>query len=241
MKTAKRHFATGKRGFTLTEFIVAVAVIVVLTAIAIPAISGIISNARMAGCSSNLRQLGAAGLLYVQDNGGKMFPYRSGDNQSMGWNWLLMPYVGFNKSQGSTKECEVFICPERTLDVKKPTYYLRFTYCINNTLVAGPEDSSPPLLNAITSPQNVIFFADSGQVPQWSGSSSYAFRWKRNPPPPDPKGILSPKADPDVDDSSNYGYFRYRHNGSCNAVFIDGHVDSFRPGEVLNENYYSSY
>lgn len=237
----KRRFKNSKPGFTLTELLVVIGVMAVLAAIITPIISKTITRAYTAACSNNLRQLGAAVLLYINDHADRMFPYRDGESQQNGWNWLIMPYVGFNESHGTRKAYNLFICPVRSLKVNDPVHYLRFTYSINNTLVANDQNSPAPLINAIGNPHNVIFLGDSGQVPKWSGSSAYAFRWRHDPPPTDPNGVLSPLTDPDVDDNSEHGYFRYRHNELCNVVFLDGHVDSFERGKILNKNYYWPY
>ncbi|WP_043584851.1 prepilin-type N-terminal cleavage/methylation domain-containing protein [Geminisphaera colitermitum] len=235
-----RSRVAAKRGFTLIELLTVIAIIGILAAIIIPTVSKVRSSARAATCRSNLRQLGVAGLLYAEDNRGKLFPYRDSSNQDKGWNWLLMPYSGATSSHGTTAPIPVFLCPVQPIPVVAPVFYPRFTYAINNTLVALDAGAPEPRLDAITDRQQVIFFGDSSQVPQWSGASTYAFRWNRRPIP-GPEGILSPASDPDVDDNSNHGYFRYRHNGLSHAVFLDGSVRAFKPGEMRNRNYYWPY
>ncbi|AHF93637.1 N-terminal cleavage protein [Opitutaceae bacterium TAV5] len=230
-----------KRGFTLIELLTVIAIIGILAAILIPTVSQVRSSARAATCRSNLRQLGVAGLLYAEDNRGKLFPYRDGNNQDKGWNWLLMPWAGAADSHGTTALLPVFLCPVQPVEVKPQIHYPRYTYAINNTLVAPDADAPEPRLDAITDRQHVIFFGDSGQVPKWSGGSAYAFRWNLRPIPSDPEGILSSASDPDVDDDSQNGYFRYRHNGLSHAVFLDGSVRAFKPGEMRNRNYYWPY
>jgi prepilin-type N-terminal cleavage/methylation domain-containing protein len=56
------------RGFTLIELLVVVAIIALLAALLLPALTGSKEAARSARCKSNLRQLGFALNLYLQDN-----------------------------------------------------------------------------------------------------------------------------------------------------------------------------
>ncbi|MEM7163939.1 MAG: DUF1559 domain-containing protein [Planctomycetota bacterium] len=56
-------------GFTLVELLVAISIVAVLTALALPAMRGALERADRAVCLSNLRQLGQAFSEYVADHG----------------------------------------------------------------------------------------------------------------------------------------------------------------------------
>jgi len=64
---AKPATEYGRRGFTLVELLVAMAIITVLAALLLPAIFQARNRARGATCVSNLRQLSAAIQTYAQD------------------------------------------------------------------------------------------------------------------------------------------------------------------------------
>jgi len=56
-----------KKGFTLIELVVVIAVIAILTAIAIPAFSNVMSQANASVDSANVRMLKSAGSMYITD------------------------------------------------------------------------------------------------------------------------------------------------------------------------------
>jgi len=72
LATDNGPLATDKRAFTLIELLVVLAVIGILAALLLPAISKAKEAARATACLSNLRQIGIALQLYVQDNNNKL-------------------------------------------------------------------------------------------------------------------------------------------------------------------------
>ncbi|HTL56419.1 MAG TPA: prepilin-type N-terminal cleavage/methylation domain-containing protein [Candidatus Limnocylindrales bacterium] len=63
-----------RRAFTLTELLVVIAVIAILAALLLPALSSGREKARRTACLSNLREIGVAVTLYASDNNGSI-PY----------------------------------------------------------------------------------------------------------------------------------------------------------------------
>jgi prepilin-type N-terminal cleavage/methylation domain-containing protein len=72
----RRSTTQSKRraGLTLTEVLVAIAIIAILAALLYPVLSGAKERARASDCMSNIRQLGTAIQLYHQDYDG-IYPY----------------------------------------------------------------------------------------------------------------------------------------------------------------------
>lgn len=98
-----------RRGFTLVEMLVVVAIIGVLAGLLLPAVQSVREAGRRTTCSNNLKQIGVAMAAYEQANG--MFPPGIGNNGRKGdkggggggrfefWSWtcylhFLLPQLG---------------------------------------------------------------------------------------------------------------------------------------------------
>jgi prepilin-type N-terminal cleavage/methylation domain-containing protein len=70
---AQRHPA-----FTLIELLVAIAIISLLAALLLPALSTAKEKGRRAACLSNLRQIALGARLYMDENDGGLFHHHEG-------------------------------------------------------------------------------------------------------------------------------------------------------------------
>jgi prepilin-type N-terminal cleavage/methylation domain-containing protein len=86
----KNQRAGFRAGFTVTELIVAIAIIAILLALLFPALIKVRSAQRGTACFSNLRQISAAFHLYAQDNSYRL-PQPATANRS--WEQMLSPYL----------------------------------------------------------------------------------------------------------------------------------------------------
>ena len=122
-----------RRGFTLVELLVAIAIIAVLLLIMLPAMQAVREAARKTTCRNNLRQIGLGLANYHTDH--RKFPpfliNRKGNPQRIsdedkGANWLvhLLPYleqgslydewdrrIPANENPGRSTEVALFKCP----------------------------------------------------------------------------------------------------------------------------------
>jgi type II secretory pathway pseudopilin PulG len=63
------------RAFTLVELLVSIAIVIVLSALAAPAVWGAYKSSSLAVSANNIRQLAAGGAAYLGDNNYRFWPY----------------------------------------------------------------------------------------------------------------------------------------------------------------------
>lgn len=87
-------------GFTLTELLIVIVIIAVLSAISIPVVSGLRNSANQSACASNLRQISSAVLAYAAENNGSL-PSRISpvSGRSMGVSYILPDPLAPQKSE----------------------------------------------------------------------------------------------------------------------------------------------
>jgi len=106
-----------KRGFTLTELLIGLAIIGVISGLAIPMVRGAKAKAHQAACIQKLRSLGVAVEGYTQDHGGLYPPLEMGRVSSeageddLVLETVLLEYAGGDESS--------FHCPADNEHFKK--------------------------------------------------------------------------------------------------------------------------
>jgi prepilin-type N-terminal cleavage/methylation domain-containing protein/prepilin-type processing-associated H-X9-DG protein len=70
----KQRYPSSRKGFTLVELLIVVAIIALLVGILIPTLSKARKHAAAVKCVSNLRQIGQGLLLYLDSEGRKILP-----------------------------------------------------------------------------------------------------------------------------------------------------------------------
>jgi prepilin-type N-terminal cleavage/methylation domain-containing protein len=72
--SAESDKQTDRLGFTLVELLVVIGIIAMLISLLLPAVTKARAQANSVVCKSNLRQIGTFLVIYLNDNGGHLFP-----------------------------------------------------------------------------------------------------------------------------------------------------------------------
>ena len=229
-----------KAGFTLIELLVVVAIIAILAAMLLPALSKARERARQVVCVSNLKQIAQGALMYVNDYQ-EYFPPEA---TTLGvynaawltdrWPWtiLLVPYI-YNKAltidtaaslgtlyEGSNVINTVFSCPSYLSGLRTSQYFYQGAYAINGVGNWGVELGTGPnapgvacqKLSRVRYPSRTFVFADYVDGWNWIG------RFDSWIPSTEPYG-------PDIFWLNTVNV----HNisgGIVNFAFCDGHAES---------------
>jgi general secretion pathway protein G len=196
-------------GFTLIELLTVIAIIAVLAAILIPAVSKVRSKANMTKSVSNLRQLGAAGLLRANENNGF---YPEGGFPSIRWHNQMYPYVGedpkvFEDPAGYNPNSWVDFYDDRELP---------FDYGYNahvNPYSGSPIGDEDDRIG----PRSIYDDVDKSSLP-WMhtlvGQNNFVF-W-----------TFDRFSEEDTGKDGHPQAFDPRHGGLGNVLWLDGHVSS---------------
>ena len=119
-----------RKGFTLVELLVVIAVIGILIALLLPALAATRDGARAVVCKSNLRQIGLSLHTYAEGHGGR-FPWTEHSDEDKSWILTLSPYLEDVDA--------VRVCPEDPRGLEWMTNEKKgSSYAINN-FVADPD------------------------------------------------------------------------------------------------------
>ncbi|MHB9006693.1 MAG: prepilin-type N-terminal cleavage/methylation domain-containing protein [Limisphaerales bacterium] len=219
MKTASRS------AFTLVELLVTVAIVAVLASLLLPALARSKAVAHRVRCGSNLKQLGLAGLLYWDENGGAAFRYRGiatngGDVYWFGWlargaegsrdfdpqPGALYPYLGGR----GVELCPAFKHVGTAFKAKARAAAHGYGY---NLHLSAPATQPPVSIHRLERPSSIAFLADAAQVNTFQA----------------PASPENPMLEEFYFVSLTERTAHFRHGGRANVVYCDGHVGTERP------------
>jgi len=210
------------RGFTLVEILAVTAIIILLVAVAVPALKSSMESGKKAKCLSNLKSLGQATLLYVADHDLSLPPYSIAYSKGGMTLWYLeiRPYLGAKSTllpaAPNAINLPVFYCPS----VDRKRGYPHTDYGGNSYVFAlnSPDalDASPQTrLPRIASPSKIVLYSEvlsaGGSYPD-SSWQAVAQSIKQNPD----------------------RWFPHRHKETINTVFCDGHAQNLPRKEIVD-------
>jgi len=248
------------KGFTLIELLVVIAIIAILAAILFPVFAQVREKARAISCTSNEKQMGLGILQYIQDND-EAFPMNeyasnlngTADGPLIYWTDAILPYMkngtmakNWAGQMQTTGAGGVFTCPSF------PTPDQGQQYGVHQHLFPiGPVPWDPGTVNPnaylaeVDAPADKVMVLEKGQGAYMPGSDT-AF-WADEPmytntvgnPPGSHDDHLDLPFDYDNAIGSGAGGWprptvlpRYRHHGTCNMLFVDGHVKAVKKGTL---------
>lgn len=236
-----------RRAFTLIELLVVVAIIAILAALLLPAISLVKDAAQSSTCRSNLRQIHMGAMLYSTDWDGLLPPCRD-CVIPMGIPQILSEYDAGATGHPAT-DISVWRCPSRRqIPIQYPT-----DYGANASVFVFWDPSQGRKhfsLSQVRRPAQTVGFADTAQNSGagtsmgWIDNSDSS--WLSNASELDKYvddigwwATQIASANPDVGGS----IFRYRHGSgkACNVSWMDGHVTAAAKRTVQYRNFPLSY
>jgi len=209
-------------GFTLVELICSVAIVGALAALSYAGMVQMKSIMQGAYCANSLRQLGAATSMYLTDHDHVCFQYYATEPTGRLWYFGFETYASMGMAEGQRTVDEtqspiypyvmdvggVEVCPAFPYDaigLWKPKYVGASWGYGFNTFLSGEN------ILTIQHPAQVLLFGDCAQVNTFQ-------------PPASPK---NPMLEEFYMIENTFKTIHFRHGGSANILFLDGHVEKF--------------
>lgn len=200
-----------RRGFTLVEGLVVVAIIIVLALILFPVFNRSGGSGHRPSCLSHLRQSGLGIVQYSQDYDEKLPLVRVHKvSSSAAWPYPT-PYGWADAVQGYIKNTQIYQCPSEETSTNPGTDGVQpgFTDYWFNTNLSGVN------LKKVIHPATTLLLGDGND-----GADLTDGRYNRNSLP--------------LSWLQNSGSPARRHLDTANYAFADGHVKSYKPEHIKN-------
>jgi prepilin-type processing-associated H-X9-DG protein len=242
-------------GFTLSELLAIIAIIVILVAILFPVFASARENARRSSCASNLKQIGLGLIQYIQDNDGTLpFGNTSDGAPEMLWMNSIFPYI---------KSARVFDCPSRSAprfvqnSLSDPgSYAINMAYYFEKDSIpprqppassyvtpTGPSGIYSTKLSQIATPATTVWVGDNIMgLTRTNGDTTNTAQkpWYLFSPDTGPMAYSGIGLDTigyqDINTTDHSSGWAACHLGTVNVLFCDGHVKATRVAALTKRN-----
>jgi prepilin-type N-terminal cleavage/methylation domain-containing protein len=197
-----------KRGFSLVELLIVIAIIATLAALLLPVFDKARGAAKRADCINNLAQINHAVLIYADDHADAMRGLTNGDKIYYTYKNSLGPYL--SRSSANTNDA-LFACPADDFNCDDPQIKAFFLF--------DPVSGTSFYRQATTHYDSYFFngSADAGDDPR----SARPFSQVRQPA----EMVLAAELSGGIGLSAHNRKQPYQFNNAMNVVsFVDGHV-----------------
>ncbi len=252
-----------KRAFTLIELLVVIAIIAILAAILFPVFAQAREKARAITCLNNLKQIGLGVAMYMQDYDNYYPPSAYGGGSTgvphQAWYSLIWPYVKAGDRWRETFNGQpveyswgthgLYACPsfpDRDQSGKYGCHYDLFADFWGYPTDRVDARHRVSHESVVDSPADKIIIAEKGVNDAYWGWVFFGtwewdwVEWIGRPPQRDGAEIaLQRDCDLANDGDGNATWAgcgmmpRYRHTGTCNVIFADGHAKAMGRGQIL--------
>jgi prepilin-type processing-associated H-X9-DG protein len=204
--------------------LVVIAIIAILAALLLPALSSAKLKARQTACASNLHQIGLALTMYADDHGGWMPETTHGTSATnRSWIFTLKPYVG---NVDAIRTCPADPKARERLKNFASSYVLNEYTSVDKLDPFGGLVESFRNLNQLARPVETIttFIGAESLSPSVFQDHTHSRNWH--------KGWHTVIADIEPNRFRTGGTDTNHLNGSANYLYADGHVTSLKAPAV---------